>query len=347
MTAAESYRRRHGRRSVLRMPRAGRRSLRAASQPSAAALGELRRVARCAAALRGADTERREPRRSSAASRVARRRADVAHEAPLELRALAARRSSARLDRRRSRARRRSTAAASGPSRDALLAAARAPARRPRRGPVDRAGSPRCVRATADRPGSGPLYERERARRARLGRTSTTRSSALEPTLMVELLGIVDHRRLLRLRLRPRLPPGARLMRAGDLFGLVVSIARLRVPRLRAVPRREPVTGNGIAPDRRLRGRPDGARVPARRVHGARLHRHASRPRWLAAPERGFYRLVGIDAGRASRTGRATRHGARLHRRLRRRCSTLMLRLQGAPAAEPGRPDRRRRRTSR
>ena len=29
---------------------------------------------------------------------------------------------------------------------------------------------------------------------------------------------------------------GARLMSAGDVFGLVISIARLRLPRVRAVP---------------------------------------------------------------------------------------------------------------
>ena len=89
-------------------------------------------------------------------------------------------------------------------------------------------------------------------------------------------------------------------MSAADAFGLVVSLARVRVPRLRPLPRGAALDErSGHRPDPRLRGRPHRARVPARHLHGARLHDRAFATggwlRWLGATERGFYRLVGTD----------------------------------------------------
>ena len=107
-------------------------------------------------------------------------------------------------------------------------------------------------------------------------------------------------------------------MAAGDLFGLDRGARRPRLSPLRAVPRREAVTGQRHHADRLLPRHPDGARLPARGVHGAGLLGHAAR---ATLARRARARLLparrhegGAGAGLEAVRG----HGARLHGRLRR-----------------------------
>ena len=88
-------------------------------------------------------------------------------------------------------------------------------------------------------------------------------------------------------------------MSAADAFGLVVSLRVFALPGLRAVPRGALLDERpGNRPDPLLRGRPDRARLSARPLHGAGLRgerfRAAAAFGWPI--ERGFYRLVRIDA---------------------------------------------------
>ena len=69
---------------------------------------------------------------------------------------------------------------------------------------------------------------------------------------------------------------------------------------------RAPVSGNGITQIVDLRRRPDGARVPARRLHGAGLHRHAPPPA-LAGGARARLLPARRDQRGREQTGRATR----------------------------------------
>ncbi len=85
-------------------------------------------------------------------------------------------------------------------------------------------------------------------------------------------------------------------MSAGDVFGLDRGAPRVRVPPLRALQGREAVTGNGIAQIAvylvvlTLLAYP--LAIYMNRVYAGTLRF----PRWLTAPERGFYRLVGTRA---------------------------------------------------
>ena len=172
------------------------------------------------------------------------------------------------------------------------------------------------------------------------GRTSSTTpwsSGRGAGALMVELLGIVialacfAFAFALVYALGPRLMSARRHLRARHLG------ARARVPRLRPVPRREAVTGNGITQIVLYAVDPDGARVPARHLHGARLRGHAAH---AALARRAGARLLPAH-GHAGRRG-AGLEGVRedrahLHGRLRRPALPAAA-PAGAPAAEPGRP---------
>ena len=85
-------------------------------------------------------------------------------------------------------------------------------------------------------------------------------------------------------------------MAAGDLFGLIVALAVLAYLLYVLLPRREAVTANGITQIvlylviLTALAYPLGAYMA--RVYSGTLRV----PRWLAAPERGFYRLVGTRA---------------------------------------------------
>ena len=63
-------------------------------------------------------------------------------------------------------------------------------------------------------------------------------------------------------------------------------------------------------------------------------------PRWLTAPERGFYRLVGTRADEEQGWKAVLHHGARLHVRLRDPAVRAAA-PAGQPAAEPGQPRER------
>ena len=85
-------------------------------------------------------------------------------------------------------------------------------------------------------------------------------------------------------------------MSGGDIFGLDRDAARLRLSRVRALPGREAVTGNGIAQISvylvvlTLLAYPLSGYMA--RVYSGTLRCHAG----STAPERGFYRLVGTRA---------------------------------------------------
>ena len=105
-----------------------------------------------------------------------------------------------------------------------------------------------------------------------------------------------------------------RLMSAADAFGLAVSLRDPRLPRLRPLPRGALLDDRpGHRPDRRLRGRPDRARLPARPLHGPRLHDGQRRRSVAGSPPASAASTGSFASTRgASRTGRATR----------RRCSS-------------------------
>ena len=98
------------------------------------------------------------------------------------------------------------------------------------------------------------------------------------------------------------------------------------------------MSGQGIAPDPRLRGRPDRARVPARPLHGAGLRDRRSGVRWLVR------RSSAASTGSCAPTRRReqdwksyAKTRARLQRRLLRRALRDPA-PAGPPVPEPGPP---------
>ena len=121
------------------------------------------------------------------------------------------------------------------------------------------------------------------------------------------------------------------LMSAGDVFGLVVSLLVLRLPRLRALPRGAVLDERaGNRPDRLLRDRADRARLSARASSWRACTRASGSTRSSAASS-----ACSAAAAARSRTGRLREDGARLQRPLHGRALRDPA-AAGPPLPQPG-----------